>query len=139
MTHIAYLQCISHREKCIVHSVLSNRNMHLDNSPALPDSLPDFERGFRPACEVKTGTFDPRTTFGRPWASRSSLISSGLTSDAPFPLLHQISGNIFHIAGQNKFSIICIGNIIFILDFLHFICSNEDDVCILRVLCKLSV
>lgn len=123
MTHIAYLQCISHREKYIVH---------------LPGSLPDFERGFRPACEVN-GTFDPRTTFGRPWVSHSLLISSGLTLGAPFPLLHQISGNIFHIAGQNKFSIICIWNIIFILDFLHFICSNEDDVCILRVLCKLSV
>ena len=25
-----------------------------------------FERGFRPTCEVKTGTFDPRTTFCRP-------------------------------------------------------------------------
>ena len=37
-----------------------------DNSPVLQDSLPDFERGFRPACEVKTGTFDPRTTFCRP-------------------------------------------------------------------------
>ena len=32
------------------------------------------ERGFRPACEVKTGTFDPRTTFCRSWISSSSLI-----------------------------------------------------------------
>lgn len=32
-----------------------------------------FERGFRPTCEVKTGTFDPRTTFCRSGASRSPL------------------------------------------------------------------
>ena len=35
-----------------------------------------FERGFRPACEVKTGTFDPRTTFGRPGIPRSPLSQS---------------------------------------------------------------
>lgn len=32
-------------------------------------SLPDFERGFRPACEVKTRTFDLRTTFLSTWDS----------------------------------------------------------------------
>ena len=32
------------------------------------------ERGFRPACEVKTETFDPRTTFCRSEISRSQLI-----------------------------------------------------------------
>ena len=43
-------------------------------------SLPDFERGFRPACEVKTGTFDPRTTFCRPVIPRSSLITNSACS-----------------------------------------------------------
>jgi len=32
-----------------------------DNSPAKLDSLPGFERGFRPACEVRIEIFDPRT------------------------------------------------------------------------------
>ena len=41
----------------------------------MQDSLPDFERGFRPAYEVKTGTFDPQTTFGRPGILRSPLTS----------------------------------------------------------------
>ena len=44
-----------------------------DNSPVLQDSLPDFERGFRPACEIKTGILNPRTTSCRPGISRSSL------------------------------------------------------------------
>lgn len=43
-------------------------------------SLPDFERGFRPACEVKTGTFDPRTTFCRPVIPHSSLITNSACS-----------------------------------------------------------
>ena len=43
-------------------------------------SLPDFEWGFRPACEVKTGTFDPRTTFCRPVIPRSSLITNSACS-----------------------------------------------------------
>lgn len=33
------------------------------------------EREFRPAYEVKTGTFDPQTTFGRSGISRSPLTS----------------------------------------------------------------
>ena len=33
------------------------------------------EREFRPAYEVKTGTFDPQTTFGRPGILRSPLTS----------------------------------------------------------------
>ena len=32
------------------------------------------ERGFRPACEIKTGTFDPQPIFCRLGISRSSLI-----------------------------------------------------------------
>ena len=39
-----------------------------------------FERGFRPTCEVKTGIFDPRTTFCRPGASRSPS-----TNERPCP------------------------------------------------------
>ena len=38
-----------------------------------------FERGFRPACEVETGAFDPRTTFCRP-VSRSPS-----TNERPCP------------------------------------------------------
>ena len=30
-----------------------------------------FKRGFRPTCEIKTGTFDPRTIFCRLGISRS--------------------------------------------------------------------
>ena len=48
---------------------------YIDNSPAKLDSLPDFERGFKPACEVETGAFDPRTTFGRPGIPHSPLIT----------------------------------------------------------------
>ena len=33
------------------------------------------ERGFWPTCEVKTGIFDPRTTFCRPGTSRFPLIN----------------------------------------------------------------
>ena len=33
------------------------------------------ELEFRPAYEVKTGTFDPQTTFGRPGIPRSPLTS----------------------------------------------------------------
>lgn len=37
------------------------QNTSLDNSPVKLDSLPDFERGFKPACEVRIGIFDTRT------------------------------------------------------------------------------
>ena len=33
------------------------------------------ERGFRPTCEIKTGTFDPRTIFCRLGIFRSPLIT----------------------------------------------------------------
>ena len=46
-----------------------------NNSPAKLDSLLDFERGFRPACEIRTGIFDPRTTFCRLGTSRSPLMA----------------------------------------------------------------
>ena len=46
-----------------------------NNSPAKLNSLLDFERGFRPACEIRTGIFDPRTTFCRPGTSRFPLIN----------------------------------------------------------------
>ena len=46
-----------------------------NNSPAKLDSLLDFERGFRPACEIRTGIFDPRTTFCRLGTSRSLLMA----------------------------------------------------------------
>ena len=46
-----------------------------DNSPAKLDLLPDFVQGFKPACEVKIGIFDPRTIFYRPGIPRSSLIT----------------------------------------------------------------
>ena len=34
--------------------------------PSIRLSEARFKRGFRHACEITTGTFDPRTTFGRP-------------------------------------------------------------------------
>ena len=46
-----------------------------NNSPAKLDSLLDFERGFRPAYEIRTGIFDPRTTFCRLGTSRSPLMA----------------------------------------------------------------
>lgn len=41
-------------------------------------------RGFRPTCEVKTGTFGPRTTSCRPVISRSQLIVTKKTDHTLF-------------------------------------------------------
>ena len=53
---------------CFLYSIFNN-------SPAKLNSLLDFERGFRPACEIRTGIFDPRTTFCRLGTSRSPLMA----------------------------------------------------------------
>ena len=86
----------------------------IDNSPAKPDPLPDFEQGFRPACEVKTGTFYPRTTFGRPGASSFYVDSKGVYSELSVGrICHSCMFSIFNMQNKIFFVTLFLDNLFF--------------------------
>ena len=66
-------RCVLHLFVCAV-SYIDNSALRLRYQASQKLSVV-HELGFRPACKVKTGTFDPQTTFGRLGIPRSPLTS----------------------------------------------------------------
>ena len=66
-------RCVLHLFVCAV-SYIDNSALRLRYQASQKLSVV-HELGFRPACKVKTGTFDPRTVFGRPGIPPPSLLT----------------------------------------------------------------